>query len=194
MKLVLVTGKSGSGKSTFAKLLAKELGFKYFDVDCYAHKIYEQKEFLKVIETNFTKDIYSDGVFDRKKLGHFIFSQTDDVKQKFNMVTWQKMKQLLDVDIQNKNVVLDYAFLTKTEYFALDAVKILVKCSSDDVRLNQIAKRDNIDRVYLEKREKNQLQFDESAFDYVVINNYELNSLQQKAKSLASLIKESVWE
>ena len=31
--IIYITGKSGSGKSTFSKRLAKELNYKYIDVD-----------------------------------------------------------------------------------------------------------------------------------------------------------------
>ena len=46
MSLILVTGRSGSGKSTFAKLLAERLGYKYLDIDKIGHSLYDDKEIM----------------------------------------------------------------------------------------------------------------------------------------------------
>ena len=45
--IIYITGKSGSGKSTFSKRLAKELNYKYIDVDEVGHKVYEFPEIME---------------------------------------------------------------------------------------------------------------------------------------------------
>lgn len=46
MKVIGITGKSGSGKTTFASLLAKELKYKYIDVDKIRHEAIFRPEIL----------------------------------------------------------------------------------------------------------------------------------------------------
>ena len=48
LKYVLVTGRSGSGKSTISKALAKLLGYEYLDVDKVQHMIYDDKDILDI--------------------------------------------------------------------------------------------------------------------------------------------------
>ena len=76
MSLILVTGRSGSGKSTFAKLLAERLGYKYLDIDKIGHSLYDDKEIMaKAVELFGTVIFDNDGKFNRKKLGKIFFGE-----------------------------------------------------------------------------------------------------------------------
>ena len=67
--IILVTGKSGSGKSTFAKVLSEKLGYKYIDFDSVVHRMYESDEFTKKVVLIFGNDVLNDdGKVDRKKV------------------------------------------------------------------------------------------------------------------------------
>ena len=54
--LIGVTGKSGSGKSTFAKALANQLNYFYVDIDTIGHEVLSTpdviQKFLNVYDTN----------------------------------------------------------------------------------------------------------------------------------------------
>lgn len=47
MKVIGVTGKSGSGKTTFATLLSQKLNCKYIDIDKIGHESLVQADILK---------------------------------------------------------------------------------------------------------------------------------------------------
>ena len=67
--IIYVTGKSGSGKSTFSKSLAEKLGYKYIDVDSIGHKVYDIPEILDKATSLFGNIIFEqDGTFNRKKI------------------------------------------------------------------------------------------------------------------------------
>ena len=93
--IIFVTGKSGSGKSTFAKGLADKLGYSYVSLDRVAHTIYEDKTVRDGVVNLFGSDIMCDGVIDRKKLGAKLFNEKDRSKvDLFNEITAKKIKPL----------------------------------------------------------------------------------------------------
>ena len=89
---ILVTGRSGSGKSTFAQKLSQALGFEYIDIDKVGHSLYQDKNILEKTRQLFGDGIFDDGVFNRKKLGKIIFSEQGSERVKeFNDFTWSYM-------------------------------------------------------------------------------------------------------
>ena len=49
MKVIGITGKSGSGKTTFSLLLAKRLNCKHIDIDKIGHEVLYRPEVLDVL-------------------------------------------------------------------------------------------------------------------------------------------------
>ena len=69
MKIIGITGKSGSGKSFFASTLAQKLNFTYVDVDKIGHKSTSDPEILKKLCEEFGNTILDEnGILNRKKL------------------------------------------------------------------------------------------------------------------------------
>lgn len=93
MKVIGITGKSGSGKTTFASLLAKKLNCKHIDVDQIGHEALYRPEVLDVLYEKFGTEILDEnGNLDRKK-------KNISIKEillvliilTFNLITYLKM-------------------------------------------------------------------------------------------------------
>lgn len=187
--LIYVCGKSGSGKSTFARHLASTLNFNYVDVDKIGHSIYEDKTLIDTLSQLFNSNLYNqDNTFDRKKLGKLLFNQTDKNKiETFNNITWSHMKSKLSTYL-HQNSVIDYLMLPLTDIWNLKALKVLIKTQNEETRINNILKRDNITKEYLSLRESKSPSFNEDDFDYILTNDYSENFFKLSIK-IANEIK-----
>ena len=190
MSLILVTGRSGSGKSTFAKLLAERLGYKYLDIDKIGHSLYDDKEIMaKAVELFGTVIFDNDGKFNRKKLGKIFFGERDCQRVKeFSALTWDYMEKSID-HYKNENVILDWVLLPTTKYWKEEATKILVLPKNDDERLEKIIKRDNISLEYLKNRGKAGIEYNKDEFDYVIINDYSQDCLTRQVEEIISKLE-----
>lgn len=82
MNVIGITGKSGSGKTTFASLLAKELKCKHIDIDKIGHEAIFRPEILDTLCEKFGTEILDEhGKLDRKKMGDIIFTQRHKMKE-----------------------------------------------------------------------------------------------------------------
>lgn len=76
MKIIGITGKSGSGKTTFAKNLSTSIHGTYVDVDKIGHEALFRQEILEDLCYKFgTKILDNNGNLDRKKIGNIVFSR-----------------------------------------------------------------------------------------------------------------------
>jgi len=72
MKVIIVTGSVGTGKTTLSRKLAKKLGFKYIDVNklVVKHKLssgYDKKRKCKIIDIEKLNDVLIDLISDSRK-------------------------------------------------------------------------------------------------------------------------------
>ena len=191
--IIAVVGKSGSGKTTFCKLLKKNLNCKHINIDEVAHSIYKNPEFIDFICEYFGSDYIDDNgqVVDRKIIGEYVFSHKDSKQVKlFNELSWQLMKEQIDNQISTEYdyVILDWFNLQNTPYFDDSKVKILIKPKDEEQRLLMIRLRDNISKEYLEKRENNGVIYNECDFDYVIEIEYDNVDIIDKAQKMANAI------
>ena len=171
MSVILVTGKSGVGKSTISMKLAKVLGYNYLGVDKVSHEIYNDKDMLNKTMEMFGNDIFgADGKVDRKKLGKLVFNEPDKAKvQAFNDMAWEYIQSVVDKRL-NEDIVIDWLLSPVTKYWDMADYRILVRCPDDDMRFNRIMNRDNITLDYVKSRDKASLDFSKYTYDYTVIN------------------------
>ena len=193
--LICVVGKSGSGKSTFSKLLAENLKGKAINIDEIGHSIYDNPNFVDFIIKTFGQDFVNrEGkIIDRKMIGDYIFSNKNSEKvQAFNKVSWNLMQEKIDEKLQNieeNYVILDWYNLQNTKYFEDADYKILVKPQDEEQRMMIVRLRDNISSEYLEKRENNGILYNDKDYNHIFINTYEDQKTIEYAKQLAEAIK-----
>ncbi len=173
MKLIGITGKTGTGKSTIATALAQTLDGQYVDIDKIGHQATSDPIITKKLCNVFGNGLLDNtGNIDRKKLGNIVFSDTDKM-QILTDITWAYMEQKLDDVLLQKQqyFVFDWALLPKVKFWNMCDVKILVT-SDDTMRKERILERDHISEEYLEKRESATLDYSRLSFDFIFDNNY----------------------
>lgn len=173
MKLIGITGKTGTGKSTLAILLAKKLNGQYIDIDKIGHQAISDYSISKKLCDSFGNEILNEnGNIDRKKLGNIVFTNTDKM-QILTDITWKYMEQELNNILLQKQqyIVFDWALLPKVKFWNMCDMKILVT-SDDVIRKKKIIERDLISYEYLEKRESATLDYSKLSFNFIFNNDY----------------------
>ena len=194
MKLILITGKTGSGKNRLSELLSKKNDFLHIDIDKICHTCYQDKKITKEVKEYFGEDIFTDGQIDRKKLGAIVFNDKEKMEY-LSSITYNFVIEKIDKIIAstNKAVVLNYVLLPNTKYWNMESFKILVRCKDDNQRYNELVKRDNVSLDYIISRDKNSLDYDSNSFDYIFENDYQDTTLISEVDIISDLIKEKLW-
>ena len=167
--IIGVTGRSGVGKSTYSKKLAKELGYYYLDIDEIGHKLLDDPEIKKQIKEKFNIDVSST---DRKKLGELVFASRNNEMKQLADITWKKMQDVIDSYIEfegNPGIILDWILLYHTKYFKMCDKKILVTLDEPE-RRKRVKARDNITDEELDLRDKASISYNIEDFDEVIFN------------------------
>ena len=189
--IIFVTGKSGCGKSTIAKMIAEKLKYKYIDVDKIGHAIYKDKTLLNKVTDLFGTDILENGVLNRKLLGAKLFTEQDKSKiDLFNEITGSVIQDEIEKHFDD-NVVVDWVLLPKTRFWNIKATKILVKSVDEELRYAKIIERDNISKEYLKNRENSGVIHNEAEYDYVIVNDYDMQNLNAKAEEICNNLKDN---
>jgi len=170
--IIGITGKSGSGKSTFASKLAKKINAYYIDLDSAFHDTIEQD--IDFVVDLFGKNIIGpDGKPDRKKIGDLVFSNRNLYKEYSDRIyadTLSRVEQGI-VYYKDQPCILDHILLPHMkELWSRCNLKILVDADWEIRRL-RILSRDNISTEYLMKREAASPNYQPSDFDMVIKND-----------------------
>lgn len=190
MQIIGVTGKSGTGKSTFSELLANELECPRIDIDKIGHASLKDEEIKEKLYNNFGKEIFDEiGEVNRKALGRIVFGNEEKM-QILNNITWGYMKNRLDevLEEEHKAVVLEWILLPKTDFWDKCNTKILVT-ADNSMRKEKIIKRDNISVEYLEQRDESSLDYKPFQFDHIISHQYEDGELKNRASDIYKIIK-----
>lgn len=176
--IIGICGKSGSGKSTLAKSI-EELSTNevtHLEIDKVGHRALLNEEVKKELINEFGEHIIKDNNVDRKKLGDTVFNSREKM-QKLTDITWEYMQKEIDKfieDNKDKVVILDWLLLTKSKYFDMCDIKILLDVPYE-VRKMRAIKRDNITSEAFDLRERASIEFDKEKFDYVLENSEKEN-------------------
>ena len=185
--IIGISGKSGSGKTYIANELAKYFNAIVISFDEISHEAMETDKFINTIKNLKNLDVFDkNGKILRKKLGEIAFSNPeilDLINKTAVKIIDEKLKSL-----NSKNIIFEYALLTKMKYFDMCDVKILVE-ADDPVLKERILKRDNISSEYYELRKRNSLMYSQKNFDIVYKNDThsDLNTLICQIKNKENL-------
>lgn len=173
-----LTGKTGSGKSTVAKMLSKK-GFFIIDGDKAARQITEKgSPVLSELAEAFGSDIIlSDGSLDRSLLAQKAFSSPENTEL-LNRITHGAIDKLFRQQIEKakqegfEKCIIDAAALLESPSKAL-CRKIIVVTAPLEIRLERILKRDGISKMQAMTR-INAQKTDEYYFERadIIIRNY----------------------
>jgi L-threonylcarbamoyladenylate synthase len=176
MTVIGLTGQTGAGKSTVAKMLT-EYGCIHIDADALAKTVIQSSEaVLNSLKNEFGADIFKNGVLDRKSLAKKAFSSIKNT-QKLNELTHPAVTKAIEKIIESqkekgaKAVIIDaIALIESGEDKMCDFTVAVV--APRDVRFERIVKRDNL--TERQANERIDAQKDESFYtdncDYTVRN------------------------
>lgn len=176
MKIIGITGSSGSGKSECAKILAKELGAKVIDADRVAKQMQKpgQTYFEEITKLFGEEILQKDGSLNRSKIAEIIF-QDELKKEKLNILTYKYVVEEIKKQIkssQEKCVIIDAPLLIESKLNEICDVKVAV-ISNEEEQIKRICKRDNIEKheakLRIEAQKDN--NFYKTNVDYIVENN-----------------------
>lgn len=172
--IIGVCGKSSSGKSFLASKLCEKLeGYKVVSGDAVGHDVIAIEEVKKELVNTFGDSVLKDGVIDRKVLGKIVFSSENEMN-KLSDITWPYMSRIFENNVVEGNKIIDWALLSKTEYFDKCDIKILVNIPYE-VRLYRAIMRDGITKAKFDEREKASVNYNKDDFDIVVTIDDEMN-------------------
>lgn len=192
MKIIGVTGKSGSGKTTFAKLLANKLNCEYVDIDKISHIPLQKPEIISILCKKFGNEILNkEGKIDTKKMGNIVFSDEEKLNKLMQITEADAYKELEDIlSMQKKDIIVfEWIKLPTCKYWQQCNIKILVKAEPEK-RKQRVIKRDNISEEYFEKRDSASIEYEENEFDYIFENSYN----EQEMKETIDIISRKIME
>lgn len=176
MKIICITGKSGSGKTTFSSLLSQKLDCKHIDLDKVCHQALFQPDIKRALCNEFGNEILSkDNNLDRMKIGDIVFS--DEAKMKIlTDLSWKFMEDIVDELLlqDDEFIILDAVLLPHTKYWTMCNLKILIQ-ADDSLRKIKVIERDKISESYFNKRDYSSIDYSSYHFNYTFDNNYDIN-------------------
>ncbi len=170
--IIGITGKSGSGKTTYANQLSEENGFRVVHIDNISHGIMKLPAIKAKLIDIFGDEVIKDGAVDRKYLGDLIFENRHLYKEMSDLI-WDMMKNRIDHIISAyDDVILDWIILPHTHYWKMCDTKILMVADEEE-RKRRVMARDNISAEYLNKRDSAGINYDNIEFDQVIYTTME---------------------
>lgn len=195
MKIIGLTGNSGSGKSSVCEILSEYGGY-IIDSDKIAHKnMRKGTDTYNEIKEAFGNDILSaSGEIDRKKLGKKVFSDSHKLKI-LNEISLKYILRKISDEIDNiskktdkyKFIVIDAPLLIETGLNYISD-EMWVVYADENILLDRIVKRDKVDLEYAKNRLKNQRpQKELIALADVIIENGDISLPELKNRVLRHL-------
>lgn len=199
MKILGVTGTSGSGKSTFSKILDEREDIKVVDADKVARELsVPGTQYLKDVVSAFGENILlEDGNLNRRALAHIIYNDENE-RKRLNSITFPhiskeiygRIKAFADPKI--KYAVIDAPLLFEA---GLDKVcdTVISLVATEDVQIKRICNRDRLDIETAKARLSSQkpVSFYVQNSDIVIMNNEDTDLRKEAEKLLNELEKTS---
>ena len=150
MKIIGITGNSGSGKSTVSKMISENYEAKIIDADKIAKEMtMNNGEYLQAIKQTFGEDVIKDNTLDRKKLADIVFSNKTE-KEKLDSLTFEYVVRRIKEEIKKaqlksdiKYIVLDVPLLFESKLNEVCNYTIGVTAPKIE-KIKRICKRDKL--------------------------------------------------
>ena len=188
MKNVIgIYGLICSGKSSFSKLLAKELNALYIDADIIGHEALNDKDKKEELIKEFSSDILNDnGNIDRKKLGKIVFGNSKKLR-KLESINYPYIEEKVSklINSTDKDVVIEAALIMRSEIYKMCNSLIYVNSKTSDI-INRMKKKRNISEKEARKILKMQIDVKnkKSNADIIINNMRDYNYLVIVSKKL----------
>lgn len=151
MKIIGITGNSGSGKSTISKLISKNYEAKIIDADKIAKEMTKNNgEYLQAIRQAFGNDVIKNNELDRKKLADIVFLNRAE-KEKLDGLTFEYVVEEIKKELEaNQNldyqyIILDFPLLFESKLDKLCDYTIGVIAPKTE-KIKRICKRDKLSK------------------------------------------------
>ncbi len=187
MKVIGLTGRIGSGKSTVSKYLG-ELGAVVIDADKVTHKVLSPgHEIGRNVIAEFGKGILiPDGEIDRKKLGDIVFNNPEAL-ERLTEIMHPPMYEIVKNRIEEHRrrgtivVILEVIALIEANWTPLTD-EIWVTIASEDTVIKRIKEQRGMSEEQILSRIRSQLTTEEwiKHADIVIENNGDFNELKTK--------------
>lgn len=194
MKIIGITGSSGSGKSFISEILLN----KYDDVFIIdADKIAKEMSnidtlYYKEIVNMFGENIIKGNLeINRVMLAEIIFGD-DEKRQKLNSITFRyvvdEIKNKIKLNIDKNIIVIDAPLLFESNLDKICNVTLGV-ISKEDIKIDRICKRDGLTIKQAKDRLKVQLSDKElkEKCDYIIENNGDIGHLNTQLEELFNI-------
>ena len=150
MRIIGITGNSGSGKSTVSKMISENYEAKIIDADKIAKEMtMNNGEYLQAIKQTFGEDVIKDNTLDRKKLADIVFSNNTE-KEKLDSLTFEYVVRRIKEEIKKaqiksdiKYIVLDVPLLFESKINEVCNYTIGVTAPKIE-KIKRICKRDKL--------------------------------------------------
>lgn len=196
MRIIGLTGGSGTGKGTFAALL-RDKGAGWVDADAvYRRLCAENRDMLHELDVAFGGVLDENGALDRKKLAAIAFADPDKLKM-LNGITlpYIRAASLDEMRAQGDCPFVLYDAPTLFEVGADSLCKRIIGVLADtETRVKRIMVRDGLDEQAARARIGAQpdADFYRARCDYIVENNGGIADLRQQADAIfENLAKEN---
>lgn len=169
--IIGVYGLICSGKSSFSKMLAKELDAFYIDADKLGHEALENKK--DIIVKEFSDSILdSNNNIDRKKLGSIVFSNKNKLK-KLQDITYSYIEKKTEylINSTDKDVVIEAALIMRSNIYKLCNSLVFVNAKTSSI-LKRMQETRNISEHHARKILKMQRDVKNKKLDAdIIVNN-----------------------
>lgn len=183
-KVIGLTGGSGSGKSTIAKIFA-EFGATIIDADKISHGITDSDEtVLAKIRQEFSDDVFENGVLCRRALGKIVFSD-EEALGKLNAILHPAIAEKILAIVKNSRseiVIIDAPLLFSVKELVEICDETIAVTAPDDVRIDRISVRDGITRDEAKNRLASQVPQEKLAemSDVVFVNDGDIAKIRSE--------------
>lgn len=169
--IIGVYGLICSGKSSFSKMLAKELDAFYIDADKLGHEALENKK--DIIVKEFSDSILdSNNNIDRKKLGGIVFSNKNKLKE-LQDITYSYIEKKTEdlINSTDKDVVIEAALIMRSNIYKLCNSLVFVNAKTSSI-LKRMQETRNISEHHARKILKMQRDVKNKKLDAdIIVNN-----------------------